>query len=343
MLRAAIVGTGLIATQKHLPAWRRMTPAARMIALCDVDLRRGRQVAAQFDIPRVYTDMRELLATEQPDVVDICTPPKTHADIAIQVLESGAHVLVEKPMAISVDECDAMIDTAETANRQICVAHSDLFYPSFVKMREIVRSGAVGEFRGMHISLSTPVHYITSRPDHWANKLPGGVFGETGPHVVYMTLAFINPILQVQAHGAKLLSEFSWSPFEDYRVILVGKHAVSSVALTYATDQWAAEVSVWGSSGRVVADLESQGVIHTKRSALTPQSVGMSTVTAAAQMTTHMLASGLKRASGRMETTHGVLIREFCRSILEGTSPPVTAQEGRESIRVMDSIVQQLT
>ena len=91
----------------------------------------------------------------------------------------------------------------------------------------------IGEFRGMRIFLSTPTDYITSKADHWANKLAGGVIGETGPHIVYMTLAFIPNIVSVRALGKKMLFEYPWSPFEDYRIDLIGEKAISSIVLSF--------------------------------------------------------------------------------------------------------------
>jgi predicted dehydrogenase len=319
-----------------------MAPAADLVAVCDANSESARDVATRFGVPRWYADAEEMLRMEQPDVVDICTPPRTHAPLTIMALGAGAHVLVEKPMAVGVEECDRMMAAADEAGKLICVAHSDLFYPSFRTMRNMVESGSIGRFRGMHIALSTPVDYITSRPDHWANKLPGGVLGETGPHVVYMTLAFINPIRYAYAHAAKLLPEYPWSPFEDYRIVLAGEENVGSVTLTYATNQWAAEVSVWGSAGSIRADLESQSVVHVDRTSLTPRSIAVSTLGAAAQSTGRSVYSGIRRLAGRQETTHEILIREFCRSIITGTAPPVPPQEGREAIRVMDLLAAQL-
>src|SRR5262245_2455013 len=103
----------------------------------------------------------------------------------------------------------------------------------------------------MRIFLSTPVAYIPSKPGHWARKLRGGDLSETGPHAVYMTLAFIKPIRQVQIHGQKLLKDYPWSPFEHYRITLAGEGAVSSIALTYATRHWAAQLEIWGRDGMI--------------------------------------------------------------------------------------------
>ncbi|HUB58906.1 MAG TPA: Gfo/Idh/MocA family oxidoreductase, partial [Candidatus Micrarchaeia archaeon] len=186
-LRVALIGSGFIAKQKHLPAWKKCAGEAQVVALCDPNTAQAEALAREHSIPKVYADFEKMISEEKLDAVDICTPPRTHADIAVRSLQAGAHALIEKPMAVSTAECDRILAAAREANRKICVAHSDLFYPSFLKARELLSKGAIGEFRGMRIFLSTPVDYITSKPEHWAHKLPGGVIGETGPHVIYMT------------------------------------------------------------------------------------------------------------------------------------------------------------
>jgi predicted dehydrogenase len=342
MLRAGVIGTGLIATLKHLPAWQRAGDTARVTAICDVDPERGREVAAKFGIPAAYSSTAEMYAKEKLDLVDICTPPATHARLAIEAVEKGAHVLLEKPMATSLAECDAIIVAAKKANRSVSLAHSDLFYPSFMKARQMVEAGAIGTFRGMRIFLSTPSDYITSRPDHWAHRLPGGVLGETGPHVVYMTLAFIRPVVKMQILGQKILGEYPWSPYEDYRITLAGEHATSSIALTYATTQWAAEVELWGTDGLLRADLESQSLEHYRRTSLKPAVVGLSTLQGAIGGLSSAAAAGVKHATKSLLTTHDILIRDFARSVRDGTPPVVTPEEGRESIRVLDALVAEL-
>jgi predicted dehydrogenase len=342
MYKVAILGTGFIANQKHLPAWRRMNGAAKLVALCDVDAQRGQQIAREFGISKAYRDTGEMLEKEHPDIVDICTPPKTHAPLAISALEAGAHVLIEKPMAVSPEECDTMLKAADRASRKVCVAHSDLFYPAFRKMRELVRAGKIGEFRGMRIFLSTPVDYITSKPDHWAHRLPGGVIGETGPHIVYLALAFLQRISEVSVHARKLLSEYPWSPFEDYRLEFIGERATCSATLTYATRHWAAEVEVWGTDGMVRADLESQCIVVHRRKQLKPVTVALSAASQMAHPWRDLAATTAGVLTGRTLSTHGLLIREFIRSLDRGAPPPVSGEDGREAIRVMNMIVQQL-
>lgn len=313
-----------------------------MVAVCDVNAVQAEQLARLFGVPKVYADLGEMLAKESLDVVDICTPPRTHAELALSALQSGAHVLIEKPMAVSTEECDAIIREAQEVKRKVCVAHSDLFYPSFLRARQMVSNGRIGEFKGMHIFLSTPVDYITSRPEHWAHRLPGGVLGETGPHVIYLTLAFMNHILDVRVSARKLLPEFPWSPYEDYRLELVGEKATSSIVLTYGTRCWGARVDLWGSAGILKVDLETQSAVLQRRLDLKPSSVGFSAVSEATQMMRCTLGTAVSLLSGRLENTHQRLVRGFVESISDGKPLPVTAEEGREAVRVMDLIVKRL-
>ena len=341
-LRVGLIGSGFIAKQKHLPGWEKARKKVQVVALCDPNEAQAKELARAHRVPKVYKDFRQMLETEHLDAVDICSPPRTHAELAIRSLKAGAHALIEKPMAVNTEECDRILAAARETGRKICVAHSDLFYPSFLKAREMVRAGAIGDFRGMRIFLSTPMDYITSKPDHWAHKLPGGVIGETGPHVIYMTLAFINPIRAVRVNARKQLAAFPWSPYEDYRLDLIGDDASSSVALTYATNRWAVQLDLWGSEGHIKFDLETQTLIVHGRANLKPVTLGFSAVREAGQMLGGTLGTGLRYVTGKFENTHERLVREFVDSIQNDLPTPVPPEEGREAVRVMDLLVGQL-
>lgn len=341
-MRVGIIGSGFIAKQKHLPAWKKVGREAQVVALSDPNVAQAEELARAYGIAGIYKDYRQMLESEQLDVVDICSPPRTHAELAIGSLKAGAHALIEKPMAINTEECDQILAVAQENGRKICVAHSDLFYPSFLKAREIVKQGSIGDFGGMRIFLSTPVDYITSKPDHWAHRLPGGVIGETGPHVIYMALAFINPIQKVRVDARKQLNQFPWSPYEDYRLDLMGENATCSVALTYATNRWAVQLDLWGSEGHLKFDLETQTLVVHGRSDLKPMTLGISAVKEAGQMLGGTLGTSLSYLTGKFENTHERLVREFVESIRSGSPTPVPPEEGREAVRVMDLLVSQL-
>ncbi|HET9327749.1 MAG TPA: Gfo/Idh/MocA family oxidoreductase [Candidatus Eisenbacteria bacterium] len=341
-LKTALVGSGYIAGVKHLPALKNLKGRSETVAIVDLNEAQARDLAGKFGVPKVYKDVGEMLRTEKPDVVDICTPPKTHTPIALQCIEGGAHVLIEKPMCQTEAECDTVMAAAEKAKRKICVGHSDLFYPSFNKGRELFEKGEIGAFRGMRIHLSTPVDYITSKPDHWAHKLPGGVFGESGPHVVYMTLAYISPIRDVQIVGRKMLPEYPWSPYEDYRLNLIGDQGTCTISMIYTTKQWQAEVAVWGTEGTLHMDLETQKLLKIKREELKMVPVALGSLGEVAQTLGSGLETGMDLLTGRYTQTHQEMMRAFFDAIVNDTDSPVPPSQGKESIRVMNMITAKL-
>src|SRR4029079_12389970 len=93
-LKAVIVGSGLIANLKHIPAFKKHHRKVQLSAVCDVNLEAAKKVAAAHDIPHAYDSVADMIAKEKPDIVDICTPPKTHASIAIDAMHRGCHVLI---------------------------------------------------------------------------------------------------------------------------------------------------------------------------------------------------------------------------------------------------------
>jgi predicted dehydrogenase len=252
-------------------------------------------------------------------------------------MSRGCHVLCEKPLAATVADCDMIVEAAHRCGVKVCVAHNNLFYWPFMQAREMVTRGEIGEFRGMQICLSTPTDDMTSQEKHWAHRLPGGVLGETGPHVAYMSLAFINPIRRVSIEAIKLL-QYPWSPFEDFRINLIGDMAICSATLTYATNQCQARVDLFGSDATLTLDLEGRYLVKQRREDLRPITVGRSVLSEARQILGDLFFNTARYVSGRFPTSHDILVRKFIESLLDGTAPPVSAEEGRETVRVTKMI-----
>ena len=114
-MRVGIIGAGNIAQYAHLPGYQKV-PGVQIVAICDIVPERAKQVAAKWNVPQVFTDYREML--KQPlDAVSICVPNCVHAEATIAALESGAHVLCEKPMALDALEGEAMVAAAKRTGK----------------------------------------------------------------------------------------------------------------------------------------------------------------------------------------------------------------------------------
>lgn len=339
MIRLAITGCGLIAPKKHIPTLLRLKDKVEIVALCDLNEVVVKKVAEKFGIKKYYTDFSDMLSGEKLDVIDICTPPQTHARLAIEALEMGCHVILEKPMALSLKDCDVIIQTATKCSKRVGVIHNQLFNPAMLEALNIVRSGAIGDFLGVQIFLSTPTDYITSTKDHWAHKLPGGVLGETGPHSVYLTTAFLKNIYDVDVHAKKLLTEYPWSVSEDFRINLFAGNGIGTITQIYGSNQWAADIEVFCTRGILKIDLQNKSVIRYNRPKLAPLALGIGVLDNVSQTLLSLARTGLNYFVGKRGDAHFSTISEFINCIFENKPFPTTGEDGRETVLVMEMLV----
>src|SRR3546814_6075767 len=124
-IRVAVVGAGYVANH-HLAALGSVD-FVELVGICDTNLEAARSMAVRHSIPLVVADLAELLEQSRPDAVHVLTPPASHAAIALAAMEHGCPVLVEKPMADSAADCEAMVEKARANNVLLGVNHSDLF------------------------------------------------------------------------------------------------------------------------------------------------------------------------------------------------------------------------
>ncbi len=139
-----IVGCGRATQQLHLPALR-FVPAVKVTALADVDLDQLKAAARQSPIAHRYAEVGRLLEDSELDAVAICTPPQTHAEFALAALAAGKHVLVEKPLALTIADGERMVRAGE-ASHKVCAVGFNLRCHRFVRRaREMIASGVLGE------------------------------------------------------------------------------------------------------------------------------------------------------------------------------------------------------
>ena len=141
-LRCAIVGTGAIAHAhaKAIAAY----PHAELVAVTDLSRESAEAFAATYGEPAVYDDLETLLETERPDVVHVCTPPVAHREQSVAASRAGAHVIVEKPPAPSLDELDDMRHAAAEADRELVVVFQQRTGTAAAHVKSLLESGEFG-------------------------------------------------------------------------------------------------------------------------------------------------------------------------------------------------------
>jgi len=340
-LKVAVVGAGFVAQRRHIPAFLRLKKYVSLSAVCDLNHELAKEAAEKFNIPNSYSNLLEMLSKERPDIVDVCTPPGVHASVAVEAMEAGCHVLLEKPMASNLADCDKMVEAAKKNNVKLSVVHNQRFYPPFLKAEELVKNGAIGELTGMRIISLTPREEYLVHEKHWIHKLPGGIIGETGPHVIYMSLAFVKNVKNVEVIARKI-TDYPWVLYDDYRIEIEGENITSSIIVSHTNNYTASKVELFGTEYSLEMDLQSMLLIRYKRSNLKPVSVAGSLISSAWQMMKGMTSNILKTIVGEPMLGHDIMIEKFVKSIVYDQPIPVTPEEGRETVKVLEMIVDKI-
>jgi predicted dehydrogenase len=173
VLKVGIIGAGGIVRAFHLkPGWL-ADPDVKIVAVCDIHEPTARKLAADFNIPKVFTDFRELLKIDEIDAVDVCTPNKVHTEAVVAALEAGKHVLCEKPLAVTVDEVLQMRRALRKSGRLLMTAQHHRFSPMSVAIKAWVDSGALGEVYHSRVN-ATRRNMLPPRAGFIDPKLSGG-------------------------------------------------------------------------------------------------------------------------------------------------------------------------
>lgn len=257
-IRVGIVGIGAIASL-HLSLFSRFSEA-KVVALCDIVEEKARRMAQRFSIPHVYAELEEMLEREKLDLVDVCTPPQYHRDILMSALKRGLPCLVEKPLAITTAEADAIIELAHNKNVPVFVIFNYSFVPAVVKAKRLVAKGAIGEVVNVHINCGI-TYPKDLDPSHWIYELPGGYFGEAGPHVAMLLVEFLGTIKEVKAIATKF-SNLPKVKIDELCILACSDKALGSISFSLNCPSRRLTIDILGTKGAIHADVTTQEVVR---------------------------------------------------------------------------------
>lgn len=155
-VRWGMIGCGEVAEVKSGPALQKAEGSA-LVAVMRRDRAKAEDFARRHDVPQTYTDADALIADPEVDAVYIATPPSTHCELAVKVAAAEKPCLVEKPMGTNHAQCIRMIDAFRSAQRPLWVAYYRRALPRFLKVRELLRNGAIGRVTSVHMCVSDPL------------------------------------------------------------------------------------------------------------------------------------------------------------------------------------------
>lgn len=182
-LRVAIAGLGVGSTQV-IPAMEKM-PEVQLVAAADLRKEALEAFRAKYH-GRVYDSVEKLCSDPEVDAVWISTPNQFHCEHVILAAERHKHIVVEKPMALSLEECEKMVAAAEKNNVKLLCGHTQSFNPAIRAMRQVIQSGELGRLCAVHSWMYTDWMLRPRMPQELDLKLGGGVVYRQGPHQIDM-------------------------------------------------------------------------------------------------------------------------------------------------------------
>jgi predicted dehydrogenase len=195
-LKFAIVGCGRIAG-RHA---EHISKQGKLVAVCDIDLGKAKSLAGNYGAEAFGSLDEMLLSHPETDVISVCTPNGLHAEHSIKALRAGFHVLCEKPMALSVSDCSAMINAAERANRRLFIVKQNRFNPPVEAVKKLIDEGSLGKIYSLQLSC-----FWNRNEDYYRNSwkgtkdLDGGTLYTQFSHFIDLLYWFAGDVESVSA------------------------------------------------------------------------------------------------------------------------------------------------
>ena len=346
-MKAAIIGTGSIA-RVHARALRRVA-GVEIGAVCDLSPGLARCFAEQFGGVRWFGDHSELLAQGKPDCVFVTTPILSHVPIAVDCLKAGAHVLVEKPIALGLDQWRTLRQAAEEAGRILVEDQNYRFNGPVVHLREAIWRGQLGDIVHMDLVYCLPIHgkgspFADRSLPNPLLKMPGGAILDFLPHMAYLVHELVGRHDTVKTLWMKRDSE-TILPHDEFRAMLKCERGTACIAFSSHAQPPACHLRVFGTRMTFRCNL-FEGSFVQERSAAKPGPLlylrngwrdSLGTALGACRSLMRKLADDPASYAGLREFD-----RRFCVACAGKGTPPVSLDEIEGSVSLVDALTREM-
>jgi predicted dehydrogenase len=342
-IRTAVIGGGKVG---HTHAQQLQTlPESDFVAVCGRDPRRVGLFAERYGV-QAFTDVREMIAHARVQAVVVCTPHPTHAVVAVPALEMGVHVLIEKPFAASLHDCDAMLAAATTSGAKLGVISQRRWYQPVQRVKAAIDDGRIGR-----PALGTVVilgwrdeKYYASDP--WRGKWElegGGVLVNQAPHQLDLLQWFMGPIEELTGYWANL--NHPYIEVEDTAVAILRFRGGGLGSIVVSNSQKPGiygKVHVHGTSGASVGVQTDGGAmfIAGMTAVLEPPVNDLWTVPGEENMLAQWQAEDRATFEKIDAATyyHRLQDQDFLQAIIEDRQPAIPGAEGRKAVELFTAI-----
>lgn len=340
-LTTAVIGTGAI-SQEHLDFLSRER-VSHIVGVCDLSRASARYAASRFPDARAFTNHHEMLDTLRPDVVHVLTPPQTHAAICRDCLEAGAHVFVEKPVALTYEDFQKLWTTAERYDRRLIEDHNYRFNTPVQTLEQLVAEGQLGEVREVEVRMALALHrgnrYNDPHLPHPSHQLPAGVIHEFLPHLAYLALRFLPRVDRVVAAWRNESGNPAFQ-YDDLDALVFSSNIHARLRFSCHTQPDCFTVTLRGTEGWAQADLFHPCVQTSWTCKAGPFSPLLNQMLGGAVLLSAGVAN-LRRKILQETPYEGMhrLLRMTYECLHRGEEPPITFDDMDRTSRLIDSLL----
>jgi predicted dehydrogenase len=337
-INLVIVGCGYVA-EGHLTAWKKI-PEATILAVVDLNQELAKQTAQRWGIRNYYSTLKEAMANNQVNLVDIATPPQVHSKVAVEAMNAGANVLIEKPMTMTVSDSQEIVDCWKETGVKAAVLHNWLFDQSVVFARSLVKEGGLGEvFNASIEALSTKEDSMAANKNHWCHKFPGGRFSEMLAHPIYLVREFLGTDFAVDDIEVSKIGDYPWMKSDELvATFRVGRNKLGRAYASFNSSRDAIFVFLYGTEGILKLDIINSTVNFLPKRITSRFSRGFDSLRQAGQLVKWTAKNAGEVVFKRWQSGHDLYIKEFAEYLRKGGEPPVSIEEGLSVIKNLDEM-----
>lgn len=347
-MKIAVAGCGLN-SHYHI-RFAKEYPELEIVGLVDKDKKRAEECARRHGVTSVFASISELMKVKKPDAVHIVTPPMFHYELAREVIESGCHVLVEKPLTLDLEEAEGLYGLSEKYGVSLCTMHNHFFDPCMLKARALIRDGKAGDIINVesHYGLNTKIDAFRRYPAPnvlpWIYTLPGGVFHDFMAHPLYVMLPYTGKpeeiVVMEKSHG-----ELPQNISDELRMLVRGKKCLGTVVFSFAAKPHLHFLRIYGSKMIINVDFNTMTITSHSESNL-PKAAQKATYNLgeSRQLFSSTVSNVWNFGRGKLKPYQGMqsLIHQFYDSINGKSEVPVSREDALMVVEAMDEIRKQV-
>lgn len=340
-MNVGLIGCGGIA-DLHMKVYRHLKNV-NIAGVCDLNLERAKHLANKYKVEKTFGDYMDLFEVEDLDLVDICTPVSTHVKIVCDAAKAVPAILVEKPMALNVSECEKMMAEVKKRGSKLCVGHNQIFLPSIQKAKSLIDCGAYDlfSFRTLQKESFELLNAQKLSPSWNVTPEQKGIIWEVCCHLAYLQLHFLPDIKEVYAVGGKV----EYPVYDNFAVLLrTAGQRFGIIELSWLAKETEIVYEIEDSKGKC-AKIYRDFDYFLENSVKPPFSivdVARGFFADEKRILQKWTKFGLNYFRKRKMIPHFKLLTTYIRSIEKDLPPPILPEEGKNTIELLECIEKSL-